>query len=224
MKLEERSKARQLRHQGFSIKQIATILDVSKSSVSGWVRDIELSKDVLANINERSRLGREHARESRLKNILNQRTTLYEKCKAEILPLSSRDLWITGLMLYAGEGRKVWNISSQPIELTSSEPDILRIFINFLTKVCNIPRKEIKIRLFLYPDINLKEAENFWARELKIPLRQFQRSFIKQSYSNPSHTRRSKYGTAHIVLYNAELYRKILGWLRAVYNSFNGMQ
>lgn len=218
MKLEERNKSRQLRQQGFSIKQIATILGVSKSSVSGWVRDIELSEDILANINERSRLGRERARESRLANILNQKAALYEKCKVEILPLSTRDLWIAGLMLYAGEGRKVWNVSSQPIELTSSDPNILRIFLNFLVKVCNVPRSKIKIRLFLYPDINLKKAENSWAKELDIPLSQFQRSFIKRSYNNPLRTRRSKYGTAHIILHNAELYRRILGWLGAIYS------
>ena len=215
-------KARKLRERGFSIKQITNVLNVSKSSVSNWVRDIKLSKHALANIEKRLQLGREHAREARLENILNQRSALYEKCRAEILPLSTRDLWIAGLMLYAGEGRKVWNVSSQPIELTNSEPGILRIFLNFLTKVCNVHRNEINIRLFLYSDINLKKAENFWTRELNIPLRQFQRSFIKQSYSNPSRTRRSKYGTAHIVLYNAELYRKILAWLRVAYNNYNG--
>lgn len=55
-----------------------------------------------------------------------------------------------------------------------------------------------------------------------MPLEQFQKSFIKQSHKNPSSVRRSRYGTAHIVLYNAELYRKILGWLRAVYNNYKG--
>lgn len=220
MKLKERNRARQLRQKGFSIKQIAKTLNVSKGSVSAWVRDIQLSKDALANIEKRSHVGRERARESRLANILNKKNFLYENCKIEILPLSYRDLWIAGLMLYAGEGRKVWDVSSQPIELTSSDPYIHRIFINFLTKICNIPCDKIKIRLFLYPDINLEEAKNFWSKELNIPLKQFQKPFIKQSYSNPIRIRRSRYGTAHIVLNNAELYRKILGWLKAIYSYY----
>ncbi len=145
MKLKQMEKACKLREQGFSMEQIANTLNVSKSSVSNWVKDIELSKGALAHIKSRRQLGREHARESRLKNIFRQRTVLYEKCSTEILPLSIRDLWIAGLMLYAGEGRKAWNVSGQPVELTSSEPDILRIFINFLIKVCNIPRNKIKI-------------------------------------------------------------------------------
>lgn len=220
MKLKERNNAQELRQQGCSLKHIAETLNVSKGSISAWVRDVKLSKNALANIKKCSRVGREHARESRLKNILNERNLLYENSKTEILPLSYRDLWIAGLMLYAGEGRKVWDVSSQPIELTSSDPRIHRIFISFLTKICNIPCNKIKIRLFLYPDINLKEAEGFWSKELNIPQEQFQRSFIKQSYGNPIRIRRSRYGTAHIILSNAELYRKILGWLKAIYSCY----
>lgn len=221
MKLEERAKARNLRSHGLSIKQVADALNVSKGSISAWVRDIHLSKEALLGIDKRLQLGRERARQSRLANILNSRNELFKQCKTQILPLSHRDLWIAGLMLYAGEGRKVWDVSSQPIELTSSEPNILRIFINFLTKVCNVPTAKIKVRLFLYLDIDLKEAENFWSRELKIPLNQFQKAYIKQSYSNPIRSRRSKYGTAHVILSNAELYRKILGWLQAIYDMYS---
>lgn len=217
MKLKQMQEARQLRGKGLSIKQISDALNVSKASVSTWVRNIALSGNELEEIENRLQLGREHARQSRLKNILNRRNALIEKCKTEILPLTKRDLWIAGLMLYAGEGRKAWDVSSQAIELTNSDPDILRVFINFLTKVCNVNRSNIKIRLFLYPDIDLKSAENFWSEELNIPLEQFQKSFVKQSYDVLFRNRKSKYGTAHAVLYNAELYRKILGWLKALY-------
>jgi len=217
MKLEQRMESCRLREEGLSIKQIALLVGVSKGSVSTWVRDIKLSTEGLININRRLRLGRERSRQSRLNNICKARNELYEECKEEILPISNRDLWIAGLMLYAGEGRKKWNVSSQPIELTNSEPNILRTFLNFLTKVCNVPRSKIKIRLFLYPDINLAQACNFWSRELNIPLSQFQKPFIKQSYNNPIRSRRSKFGTVHIVLHDAKLYRKIIGWLRAVY-------
>lgn len=170
MKLEERAKARGLRFQGLSIKQIATAINVSKGSISAWVKDINLNEEALLNIDKRLQLGRERARQSRLANISRSRKELFERCKTQVLPLSHRDLWIAGLMLYAGEGRKVWNVSSQPIELTSSDPSILRIFISFLVKVCNVPNTKIGVRLFLYPDIDLKEAKNFWSRELKIPL------------------------------------------------------
>jgi transposase len=44
MKTEERLRARELRQgRGMSIKEIARFLAVSQSSVSAWVRDIELA-------------------------------------------------------------------------------------------------------------------------------------------------------------------------------------
>jgi IS30 family transposase len=43
MKTKEREQARSLRDRGCSIKEIARALDVAPSSVSRWVRDIELT-------------------------------------------------------------------------------------------------------------------------------------------------------------------------------------
>jgi transposase len=43
MKTDERRRARELRAQGWSIKEIERSLGVSRSSVSSWVRDVELT-------------------------------------------------------------------------------------------------------------------------------------------------------------------------------------
>jgi len=223
MKLEEKNKARQLRHQGLSIKQISTALEVSKGSVSAWVRDIELSEQILINIGEQRRLGRERSRKTRLANIANRNTLLNAKCKEEILPFSKRDLWIAGLMLYAGEGCKSKTVARQYVEITNSDPNILRVFINFLIQVCSVPKENIEVRLILYKDINLKDAQRYWSSELNIPTNQFQKPFIKQSYRNlhGRHLRRSKYGTAHVILYDVKIYRRIMGWLQAIYEYNN---
>jgi len=158
MKLLEKEKAQGLRLNGLSLKQIAQTLEVSKGSVSAWVRNVAVSREVFSNINEQRRLGREKSRKTRLSNVALKGAELNAKCESEILPFSVRDIWIAGLMLYAGEGRKVWGFSSQAVELTSSEPDILRVFINFLIKVCAIPREKIRLRLFLYPDLKIMIA------------------------------------------------------------------
>jgi transposase-like protein len=43
MKAAEREQARRLRREGSGVRAIALTLGVSRSSVSRWVRDIELS-------------------------------------------------------------------------------------------------------------------------------------------------------------------------------------
>jgi len=223
MKLEERTRARELRKQGLSLKQIASSLGVSKGSVSAWVRDIQLSKDLLVNIKNQIRLAREKARITRLSNTLERNIELYSNCKDEILPFSRRDLWIAGIMLYAGEGNKTVNVSNQHIDLANSDPNILRVFINFLINTFLVSKEKIRVRLILYEDIDPKEAQEYWAHELSIPHKQFQKPFIKKSYRDiPSrHRRRSEFGTAHINVYDVRIYRKLLAWLQAIYEYNN---
>jgi predicted transcriptional regulator len=55
LKTKERSQARKLRaERGYSIKQIAALLRLSTSSVSLWVRDIELTEEQHQALRERN--------------------------------------------------------------------------------------------------------------------------------------------------------------------------
>ncbi|MDD2680415.1 MAG: hypothetical protein PHO03_06425 [Candidatus Omnitrophica bacterium] len=223
MKLLERNNAQRLRRRGLSIKQIATELKVSKGSVSAWVRDIEIPEHLLTNIENRLRLGRENSRKSRLLNIAKADAKLNLQCKTEILPLSQRDLWIAGLMLYAGEGYKSARVSGQRVEIANSNPEILRIFMNFLTQICSVPKEKIRVRLMLYEDIDPEKAKRFWSNELGVSSEQFCKPFIKESFKDTPyrHLRRSQYGTAHVNLYDTKVYKKIIGWIKAIYEYNN---
>ena len=65
-----RLKARELRKQGISVKDIAEILRISKSSASIWTRDIILSIEQIEALNK-SRL--QGAERGRLKSALLQK-------------------------------------------------------------------------------------------------------------------------------------------------------
>jgi transposase-like protein len=54
MKRAERERARELRRAGHSVKEICRELGVAKSSVSVWVRDIELTDEQLLALKRRS--------------------------------------------------------------------------------------------------------------------------------------------------------------------------
>src|SRR3954452_12196623 len=57
MKTDEQRRARELRAQGRSIGDIQHELGVSRSSVSTWVRDVELTAEQRTRLIARSRLG-----------------------------------------------------------------------------------------------------------------------------------------------------------------------
>ena len=71
MRVVEKQKARELRSQGYSINEIKTKLNLSKSSVSLWVRDIELTDGQKKLLSERGiqRELIERRRNTRLQNL-----------------------------------------------------------------------------------------------------------------------------------------------------------
>jgi transcriptional regulator with XRE-family HTH domain len=63
MKTAERERARKLRREeGRSVKELAALLGVSRSSISLWVRDIELTPDQYAALRRRMGVSTDHER------------------------------------------------------------------------------------------------------------------------------------------------------------------
>ena len=90
------------------MKEITERLDVSKSSVSIWVRDIELSKAQLDHLREKglSRDVIEKRRATRLAREKDRRDKIITKARNSVLPISRKELFLVGIALYWGEGSK----------------------------------------------------------------------------------------------------------------------
>src|SRR6058998_884808 len=101
MKTRERERARSMRReQGRSIKEIAGLLGVSKSSVSLWVRDIELSDEQHAALQARNGLHERQriARASMAANARARRAAAQEEGGRRARSLGRR--YVGGCMLY----------------------------------------------------------------------------------------------------------------------------
>ena len=90
-------------------------------------------------------------------------------------------LKIIGAMLYVCEGTKArvdkrYDRLIYSIELTNSDPKIIKVFRLFLDTVLKIDKKRIKGQLFFYPDLNEKKLINFWSKTSSIPPSQFNKS------------------------------------------------
>ncbi len=118
--------------------------------------------------------------------------------------MNIKELTILGASLYAcegtkarrdyrGEGRYIYSI-----ELTNSDPYIIKSFSLFLKKVIKADRKRVKGQIFFYPDLNEKKLKLFWSKASSIPLKQFQQSIcLKQKMgkfkANPFGTFKIRY-------------------------------
>lgn len=212
-RFKDKDQAIKLRKQGNSYSQIKRILGVSKSTLSIWLREYPLSEKRLRELRdwnetriERFRQTMRHKKEKRLQSI-------YSKQSKRWLPLSKRELYLAGLFLYWGEGRK--GLENQ-ISITNTDPKVIKFALHWMTKLLNIPKRKITVYLHLYRDMNIKKEINFWKKQLGIPNEQFRKPYIKKSLSANINHGGYGHGTCKIQVGDVRLKEKIMLSLRAI--------
>lgn len=126
-----------------------------------------------------------------------------------VLPRNSKEerLFGLGLGLYWGEGNK---LNKNTVRLGNSDPSLLRIFIIFLLKFFNIKKKDLRLHLHLFSDINPEQCYNYWVRELKIKRSQFYKPSITKTGKLGTYRNKSKYGVLTIYYGNTRLRNKLI--------------
>ena len=221
MKNQEKSKARELRSQGVAIKKIAEELSVSASSVSLWVRDIELTSDQIIALQNANPIynAQNSGAKARKENAYQVRLTYQEtgKLKAKEGDL----LHQAGCMLYWGEGDKDRNVCG----LSNCDPDLLRMFLRFLLEACEVNKEHIKVHVHCYTNngLSVDDIENFWSKELDLPLTTFTKT-TANSVSKSSLLKKAPnkqiYGTVSIRVCDTQLVQGIYGAIQE-YAGFN---
>jgi len=189
-KSREKNEAKEMRKEGMSIKDIATFLNISKSSASLWCREIVLSQKQKQKIYNKmikaGHRGRIKGAEKNKKKRLERIKTHEADAKKILTHLSDRDKLMLGLGLYWGEGAK-----TKRVHLSNSDPVMIRLFQHILEDIFFVKRDQ------LVPRININEIHRdsekdllkFWSSLLELPERQFKKTrFIpvqnKKIYSN----------------------------------------
>ncbi len=213
-------KAREYRRKGRSIKEIARILNVSKSTVSIWCGDIELTPKQIQKLHENMVVG---GYKGRLKGARMQKERKERKInyylssgKKEINRLSKRDLLIAGLCLYWGEGGK----KRSGVRFYNSDPNIVKFIIRWFKFIFDVGVE----RFLIYITINeihrnrIADVKRYWVNTLNIPASQFRNPIFikaknKKIYANFS----EHFGTLNIrVTRSTDLYYRIMGLIRAL--------
>jgi transposase-like protein len=216
---EARAKARKLREQGMSYNQIAARLDVSKSSVSLWVRDLPRPESMSYQaFRERQAAGvrRWWAAERRVREA--QRTAACAAAAKEIGKLSDREIIIAGAIAYWCEGgkNKPYRRSDRVIFM-NSDPAMIRFFMHFLS-TAGIGLDRLRFTVSIHETADIEAAQSFWLRITGSPAEQFRPPALKRH--SPTTVRKNTgddyHGCLRIeVLRSSGLYRKIEGWATA---------
>jgi transcriptional regulator with XRE-family HTH domain len=215
---KDKQKALVMRKKGMSYSQIKEKLGISKSTLSGWLQDFPLSEKRIRELRADSPIRIERYRNTMRAKKEARLKVVYKKVSKDIGNLSKRDLFLAGLFLYWGEGTKASNSS---VVLTNTNPAMLKFFIRWL-RLFGIKNKDLKVKLHLYSDMNIKKSLDFWSKELKIPISQFRKSYIKKT-SLKSITYKNGFGkgTCCVMFDNRDLWEYIIMGMKYISETDN---
>ncbi|MFA5084103.1 MAG: hypothetical protein WC475_01810 [Candidatus Paceibacterota bacterium] len=218
-RFKDREKALILRKQGKSYSQIKKSLGISKGTLSYWLKDYPLSEQRIRELRDWNEQRIEKCRETKRQKKENRLKEIYKIQKRLILPLNNREIFLTGLFLYWGEGTK-----AQPsrLSVSNSDPSMIKFFIVWMEKSLKISKTKLKIHLHLYRDMDIKKAAQFWSKTLNIPNKQFAKPYIKKSFiRNINHKGGFGHGTCNVKINDARLSEKIFMGIKAISDSYN---
>lgn len=217
-RFKDREKALELRKLGLSYSQIKETLEVSKSTLSIWLRNYPLSRERINELRARSERRIERFRETMRAKREKRLLQFYLEEKNKILPLSKRDLFIAGLFLYWGEGSK--RIDSRLV-MSNTDPAVIKFFIKWAIESLGVPSDKFRVGLQLYSDMNVDKEVQYWSNILNIPRSQFIKPYIKRSVQiRINHKGAFGRGTCNISIYGTRMAERLLMGIKTVSDSY----
>ena len=182
-----------------SYSEIGKRLKVPKSTLSYWLKDLPLSDSEIRALKKTSWKKGEASREL-YRNSMRKRKELeikkiYNEQKESILPLSDRDQFIAGLMLYVGEGDKR---NPSRIGLANNDPVVISFFTQWLLKFADIPREKIRFGLHLYSNMNIAKERKFWQDTIGFGRLSFYKDQIREVRTAFSYNEGNRHGTCTV--------------------------
>ncbi|MGH2925548.1 MAG: hypothetical protein ACRDK1_06195 [Solirubrobacterales bacterium] len=203
----ERELARRLRReQGMPMKRIAARLGVSSSSVSLWVRDIELDPGH----RERNRR-QEYARRATTWSDLNRAKRISYQEDGRRAARQGNPLHQAGCMLYWAEGSKERNA----VIFANSDLQMMRFFHRFLRDCFSIPPERFGFRLNVYTGngLSIRQIEDHWLMGVGLPRASLRKHTVNNYPNSSSGRKRNKlpYGVGSLTLFSTSVVQHIYG-------------
>lgn len=219
-KIKEKEKAVRLRRKGFSYGEILSEVPVTKSTLSLWLREIGLAKRQKQRLTKKKRLGQQKGGRVRREQRIRLTEEIKEKAAKEIDKISYRELWMIGISLYWAEGSKERNQATS-VALGNSDPELIKIFLKWLQKICKVSKEDINFRIFLHDTsaTRLKEVQKYWSGVTGFSLDKFQKVTWKRNKINTKRKNigRDYYGLLSVIVRRStSLNRKIQGWIEGI--------
>lgn len=201
-----------LRKSGASYGEIKKELNVSKSTLSYWLRDVPLKEEHKKKFYTNRVLNLARGAQSQKERRSREIAEIVKNAKREISThISLESYRLFGAALYWAEGTK-----KQRLEVTNSDPYLILFMVKWFEKVFDIDPKKLRAWLNIYPQQNDLEIKKFWSQLTNIPLENFGKSYIKPL--NKHYKKNTLYyGTIKVTVpRGSNMRHRIFGWTKAV--------
>ena len=191
-----RIQAIKLRKQGKTYSQIKKQVNISKGTLSYWSKKITLSPRAIDRLKKTQNLHLQKARLSAQSTLKVKQAEFLNGIREKLKPFISKIikpdvLKIALAFLYLGEGAK-WK-SHRGLQLGSSDPLILLLYIKLLRKCYFIDKNKLRCYICYRADQSLRGLIKYWSKILDIPVSSFYRSnYDKRTIGKPTKNKEYK--------------------------------
>jgi transcriptional regulator with XRE-family HTH domain len=208
MKYKEKILALKLRKNGLSYSEILKKMDVSKSTLSVWLREIELTNEQKNQLLNKMDKSRYEVAKRKVADRKKRTEEIVRNAKKEVSIFCKEPLFFVGLALYWAEGAKN---PTEKVKFANSDERMILLMMKWFRKVCKVPEKKFKIHIHMHTLHIRKDIITYWSELTRVPESQFYRPYIKKT--SLGQRRNILYnGTCSIMVHDKNLFRRIVGW------------
>lgn len=208
-----------MRKRGFSYSEILKKVPVAKSTLSLWLKSVNLSREQKQRLTQKKLDAMKRGWIKVHQNRVEKTKIIRESAIADVGRISKKDLWLIGSVLYWAEGTKEKKHSvSQQVSFNNSDPLMIRIFLKWLKESVGIKLEEIGYEIYIHENSknNVANVIDYWENivEAKINKTYFKKNKLSKYRKN---TGIDYFGLLRVnVKKSADLNRKIAGWIEGI--------
>jgi len=204
----------ELRKQGLSYSEIKNSINIPKSTIAYWLKNVQLSDSQIEKLKARRSEVAKLNSEKRISKILKTIEDIKKSSARNVKKISRRELWLMGVILYWREKNK--NDFRKGVYFSSSNPALIKFFLKWLKQIGRIEDEEIAFDIFTgFTRKDKKDLRVYWSEVTGSPEKNFSRIYIQKGAS------KGFQGFLRIrVRASSMLARQISGWIEGIQLSF----
>jgi hypothetical protein len=216
--ISTKHEAIKLRKQGYSLKEIADKIHISKSTASIWLDDVLLSEKAKTRLKKRKIFGQYKSIQiSKEKRIMrNKQYNIMAIKTLKHFAFNTNTAKILCSLIYYCEGIKG---SDSRVTFINSDPTLIKLFLSLLRKGFIVNESKFRMLMHLHDYHNQNKQMEFWSKLSSIPKNQFSKTYIKPH--TKIRIRKNYQGCVSIRYYHANIAKELLSLYKIAAEKFS---